>query len=353
MENLEYMKKIVLLLIGAVICCTMRAQVLEENESAQVYYSPETTLVLDFVYVVETQERGQFADFAEELMGITEFVNETATTCTLKDVHVGTSTSTDYTRPHKVSNEAGFPMLLTINDKGLLTGYNIPVEEPKPAAKKERPAPKSASKNKPGTPVVPYPEEVLKASNPRAQAFEVAKQIFHIRETRMYLLNGEVEHSPADGKSMELVLNALDEQELALTELFTGKKCKKQQKKTVRVEPNDKRYLLYFSDENGFTEGDNIDADTIEVKMICQWQVKQAVDPKDKKKATELTQIVYNVPGTCAVNVLYKGRSWTSRTLPVAQFGVDVALPKSLFTGKALPKITFSEKTGNIVTIAQ
>ena len=346
------MKKIVLLLVGAVVCCTISAQVLEENESAQVYYSPKTTLVMDFLYTVETQERGQFADFAEELLGVTDFVKETATTCTLKDVKVGTSTSTDYSRPHKVLNEAGFPMLLTINDKGLLVGYNITPETPQKAT--QTTPDKSAAKPKSSRPAVaPYPEDVLKAAGPQAQAFEVAKQIFHIRETRMYLLNGEVEHAPADGKAMELVLKELDKQEKALTELFIGKKCKKQQKKTVRIEPSNEPYLLFFSEENGFTEGENIDADTITVNMICQPQAKQPVDPKEKKKAAELTQIVYNVPGNCCVNVVYKGRSWTSRAVPVAQLGADVALPKSLFTGKELPHITFSEKTGNMVSISR
>ena len=332
----------------------VQAQVLNEIESAQVYYSPRTTLVLEFRYIVENQERGQYADFAESLLGIKEYVKENATTYTLKHVCVGTSTSTDYSRPHKVSNEAGFPVLLTINDKGLLSGYNIPVAEQKQAPKKEKTSSEPDVKSRiPGTKAVPYPEEALKAANPRAQAFEVAKQIFHIRETRMYLLNGEVEHSPADGKAMELVLNELDRQEQALTELFIGKKSQKQEKKIVRVEPSSESYQLFFSDENGFTEWDNIDANMIEVKMICQQQTKQTVDPKAKKKAPALTQIEYNVPGNCIVNVLYKGRSWASREVPVAQFGVDVALPKSMFTGKELPKITFSEKTGNIVTISK
>ena len=49
--------------------------------------------------------------------------------------------------------------------------------------------------------------------------------------------------------------------------------------------------------------------------------------------------------------MLYKGQLMAERDIPVAQWGIDVALPKSLFIGKELPKIIFSEKTGNIVSI--
>ena len=89
------------------------------------------------------------------------------------------------------------------------------------------------------------------------------------------------------------------------------------------------------------------------LSMACTQQVVQPVEDKKKKKGTQLTQIVYNVPGSCAVNVLYKGRSLGKRAIPVAQLGVDVSLPKSWFTGKELPKITFSEKTGNIVSVSK
>ena len=305
LKNERYMKRIFVILAAIMTLGAMQAQVLEENESALVYYSPKTSVTLDFTFTVETQVRGQFADFAESMLDIKDAVTETSTSYEIKDVRIGTCTSTDYSRPHKVKTEAGFPVLLNINDRGLLTG----------------------------------------------------KQIFHLRETRMYLINGEVEHAPADGKAMELVLDELNRQEQELTRLFVGEKKTRREHKTIRVEPTNDGQLLFFSDENGFTDGDNIDADTIEVRMVCQQQTRKpaVVEAKKGKKKVEdeLTQIVYNIPGNCLVNVLYKGRSLADREVPVAQLGIDVALPKSMFTGSELPKIIFSEKTGNIVSISK
>ena len=348
------MKKIFLLLIGAMMISAVSAQVLEQGEAALVYYSPKTAFNMEFTYMVETQERGIYAAYAEDLLGVTDVVKETVTRCEIKDVRIGATSSTDYTRAHKVSAESGIPMLLTINDKGLLTGYNVPFEpkkqEPrKPESKKDcphhghpHPAPVS---------VAPVPEEVLKSAHPLAQANEVAKQIFHLRETRMYLLSGEVEHAPADGKAMELVLEELAAQERALTELFVGKKHVRKEHKRVIVEPSDAGKMLFFSEENGFTDADNVDADTIVVRMLCQQQTVRHANHKAKK--AELSQIVYNIPGHCDVSVVYKGRTLASREMPVAQLGADVALPKSWFTGKELPKIVFSEKTGNIVSVSK
>jgi len=346
------MKKIFLLLMGAMMAGAISAQVLDENESALVYYSPKTALMLDFIYTVEQFERGQYAEYAEALLGVSDAVTETGSVYTLKDVQVGTTTTMDYERPHKVVNDGTMPLLLNINDKGLLTGYNVHPLVHKQTPKKESECSHNEPKIIPSR-VAPYPEDVLKAAHPQAQAMEIAKQIFHLRETRMYLLNGEVEHAPADGEAMKLVLEELENQERALTELFIGRKCVRREHKTVRIEPNNEGEFLFFSDENGFTDSENIDADTIEVRMLCQQQVAQPVDPKVKKKAQELSQIVYNIPGYCTVNVLYKGQSLASRAVPVAQLGIDVALPKKMFTGKELPKITFSEKTGNIVSISK
>ena len=346
------MKKIILLLFGAMMVSAISAQVLKEDESALVYYSPKATIALEFSYTVEQFERGQYAEFAEAMLGTTDAVKETGSVCTLKDVRIGTAITTDYNRPHKVVNNGVLPLLLSINDKGLLTGYNVPAAVQKQKPRKEHECKKHEHECLP-LHVAPYPEDVLKAANPQAQALEIAKQIFHLRETRMYLLNGEVEHAPADGEAMKLVLEELDKQERALTELFIGRKHLRHEQKTVLIEPSNEGELLFFSDENGFTDSDNVDADTIEVRMLCQQQEAQPLDPKAKKKAQDLTQIVYNVPGYCAVNVLYKGKSLANSKIPVAQLGIDVALPTKMFTGKALPKITFSEKTGNIVSISQ
>lgn len=345
------MKKIFLVLIGAMMVCAMQAQVVEQNEPALVYYSPKTTVTVDFTYVVEKQEPGIYSQYAEAMIGVTDAVKENKTTYRLDKVFIGTKTSTDYTRPHKVVADASMPMLFRISEKGLLTGYNLPPYEKQVYdSKKNDTKPEHKSSN---GKVTPLPEEVLKAASPLAQANAVAKQIFHLRETRMYLINGEVEHAPADGEAMRLVLEELDRQEQALTELFIGKKSKKTEHKFVTFLPEEQRQIWYFSEENGFTDAENIDANTIVASIAMQPQQYAPASTDKKKKTVEPSQFVYNLPGNGEVKVLYKGKELAKRTIPVAQIGVDVPLPKEIFKGANLPVIVVNERTGNIVSISK
>lgn len=348
------MKKLFVLLLGATMWCTMGAQVVEEGEAALVYYSPKTTITVDFTYVVETHEQGIYSDFAEAMLGTDAAETENRTIYTLQKAQIGTASSADYSRPHKVIPDACVPMLLTINEKGVLKGYNLPAEHSVKSDNKHKSSTNKAQTSDKYLPVsiAPYPEEVLEAATPLAQANAVAKQIFRIRETRMYLLNGEVEHLPADGQAMKLVLDELDKQEKALTELFIGKKSVRTEHKRILLQPSEEDNLYFFSEENGFTNADNLDADTIRVKMSLHAQQLKANDNK-KKKGAALSQIVYNLPGSACVSVSYGGRIIEKRTVAVAQLGVDVPLAKEVFTGSELPIIVFNEKTGNIVSISK
>ena len=352
--NNEYwidMKRLLIVLIGAImVVSTGFAQIVEKGEPAMVYYSPKTSIMLDFTYTVEKMEKGVYAEYAQSLLGISDVVTEDKTTYTLKDVRIYTSATADIARPHKVVFDPAMPMLLNINEKGLLVGYNTTPQN------KKKDTPQTNSRHSTGSndrfKKAPYPEEVLKAATPKAQAQAAAQQIFHIRETRMYLINGEVEHAPADGEAMRIVFEELEKQENALISLFTGKKSKRTEHKRVSFDPQVKDHKWYFSSENGFTDAENIDAELISADVILypQRYTASTEDPKNKKK-TVVSQIVYNLPGSGDVKVVYNGKTLKKQTVSIAQIGVDVPLAKDLFTGKDLPSIVFNEKTGNIESI--
>lgn len=358
------MKRIFGMLVGAMMVTTMYAQVVRQNEAALVYYSPKTEVNLDFMVEVEIQEAGPYAEYAEELLGVTDFVAESQTTYRLMNVQIGTTTKADKNRAHKVSADAGIPMLLTINDKGILKGYNIPYAAPQPSKKHDMPKKEDCCR-----PLIvpPFSEDILKDSDSTDNAEVVAQQIYRIRETRTFLLSGEVEHTPADGASMKKVLEELDKQEHMLTELFVGKRFKHMDHRSFTIVPDTTEQLFFFSKELGFTDSDNIEADTIRVRMHLQAQTYaetteepvEEVTPKGKKGKTvtpakpELSPIVYNLPGSADVQVIYADHVLGSKTIQVAQLGIDIPLPKDLFTGEQLPVIVFNEKTGNIVSISK
>lgn len=328
------------------------------NESALVYYSPKNSLVFDFTYSIEIQEMGKYAPFAEELLGITDALTETRTIYNLQHVSVGTRTHVDLNRPHKVTTDPLIPIyLLNINEKGLLTGFNTNVKA-KQQAKKAKIEEKIKSKS---IKTIPFSEDMLGSKSLAEQAQVVAQQIFHIREIRMYLLSGEVEHTPADGEAMKLILDELKRQEKQLLALFVGKKTITTQHYSYEYCPiknEEKTYnnILYFSPENGFTDAENIDAEEIKINMDYQHQhiTPPVEEKKSKKKDTyQPSQLVYNIPGHTCISITYKGEKLVNKTLPIAQFGVDMSLPTNLFVNQKLPSIIFSEKTGNIISISK
>jgi hypothetical protein len=328
------------------------------NESSLVYYSPKNTLLFNFTYTIETQEMGKYAPFAEELLGITDALMETRTIYSLQGVSVSTRTDIDLNRVHKVVTDPLIPIyLLNINEKGLLTGFNTDFK-----AKQQVKRAKAEENTKTESiKTIPFSEEMLGTKSLAEQAHVVAQQIFHIREIRMYLLSGEVEHTPADGEAMKLILDELKRQEKQLLALFVGKKTITTQHYTYEYCPikNDEKTfeeILYFSEENGFTNAENIDAEEIKIQMAYQHQyiTPMVEEKKSRKKDTyQPSQLVYNIPGHACVSITHKGIKWLNKTLPIAQFGVDMPIPTNLFTNEVIPSIIFSEKTGNIISISK
>ena len=62
-----------------------------------------------------------------------------------------------------------------------------------------------------------------------------------------------------------------------------GKKTKRTEHKIVLLDPEKKEKLLFFSEENGFTDAENIDADTVRISVKLHPQQLKAADDTKKK----------------------------------------------------------------------
>lgn len=344
------MKRLTTALLGLGIMLTVSAQTVQENEMAIVYYMPENQLVFDVEYTEEVLEAGPFFLFAEKYLGTDDVIEQNQTIYHLTGVRIAVATQADYSRAYKVVPEKEMQMqLLSLTKDGLLYGYNVcqPTKShTKKIEKEERLRPKRAE-------VMPLFEEQITAPTLQQKAEGVAKQIYRIRETRLYILSGEIDHAPADGKAMELVLKELDKQERQLTELFTGKRTiKRLHKRLTYIPSKSEEYaLLYFSEDNGITTEEDASGSPLLLTIVAHKQVKTAGSQPDKK-APQPSQIYYNLPGSADYAVTYQDQVLAEKSLPIAQFGVAVPLARSLFTGSVLPQIVLNTQTGNIQTIA-
>lgn len=154
---------------------TMLAVVTALTASAQLRLTME--------YTKTVTERGELYQYSERYLGPCDVVTEEKVTYELKGIH----RANDNQSASKTARK----------ESGSYTHTQMPVA---------------------------LSEEVLLAGNTAKKAELVAKQIYRIREARLNLLSGDVEHMPADGRSTELILDELRYQERQLTQLFVGKK---------------------------------------------------------------------------------------------------------------------------------
>ena len=200
---------------------------------------------------------------------------------------------------------------------------------------------------------MPLLEEQFMAGSVAKMADGAAKQIYRIRETRLNILAGDVEHVPADGKAMELVLNELDKQEQALVALFVGKTQVTHHTHAVRYVPEEsveKEVVCRLSAHNGIVDKNDLSGEPLYLTLVAKKQTLLPAGIADKNTPT-LSQIHYNLPGEAQVALTFKGKQMAEQNVAVAQYGVAIPLAQDLFTGKATPTIKISAETGNILEI--
>lgn len=328
------------------------AQVVQTNETAVVYYMPKTELVVTLSYDRVEQQPGIFYQYAQRYLGATDIVVEKKVNYLLKDIQLSTFTIADTTRAYKLPTHlANGTCLVSLSQDGRLLGYNCAnqpaVNTTQPAVNTTQPAVNTTPHNT----VLPLLEEQFIAGSVAKMAEGAAKLIYRIRETRLQILAGDVEHLPADGKSMQLVLDELDEQEQQLVELFIGKTITQSYTQQVRYTPAkdvEDDVLCRFSVHTGLVEPNNLSGEPIYMSIAAHKQVPQDIIVEDKK--IELSALYYNLPGSADITIKYKDTQ-LNQHIAVAQWGYAVPLAKALFSGKKQVSILFNPETGNILSI--
>lgn len=347
-------KKVILGVLCAVMSVCMFAQTIRDGEMAIVYYMPQTQLDIDIEYEAVILHRGIYADFAKQYLGTTEVVNDDDIWYRITAIRPRIRTVADYSRMYKVSNEP----LLTLTRKGTLLGYNIEKAEVSNQKQESRNQHSCASDQsgkfsgqKDEVRVLPLLEEHIVGKTLEQQAHGAAKLIYRIRENRLYLIGGEVDKTPSDGKAMELALEKMDKLEQQLVELFIGRIEVVKHKKTFSYTPvkSEEVDLAYFSEQSGFTTAGN--GDPIRLSLTARRQTKGYANT-ESKKAPVPSQIYYNLPGSATYKISYLNEISAEGDIQVAQFGVAVPLAQDLFNSKqGLPHIRFNTQTGNIEQI--
>ena len=349
------MKKIFLSIMLVAMSQMGMAQVVQENEAAVVYYMPKNELVITLQYDIVNEEPGIFYQYAGRYLGAEDVIKESKTSYVLKSIENELVTTADTERAYKIDASLGIKeQMIALSADGRLLGYNVGEEAKGYEAKGESLEVKGESLEVKGTDkLMPLLEEQFMASSTAKMAEGAAKMIYRIREARLNLLAGEVEHVPADGEAMKQVLAEMERQEQALVELFTGKTTVSHASHSliyIPMQSVESETLCRFSVHSGVVAADDLSGEPIYISLEATKQsLSTAVEISSK--APLLSQLYYNLPGEAKVNMTYKGKQMACSTYQIAQFGVAIPVAKQWFTSKQIPVIHINPETGNILSI--
>lgn len=322
------------------------------------YFLPKTVLTVSVAYSKITQKAGLYAKYAGKFLGLDEqsVISEDRMYYRLDGINVESKGVPDKTESYLVEFKAKTTApFVCLTEDGLICTINAEYETPESAPRNVK------TEDIEKLPVVSvqslFTEEYLHAGSTLKMAEVASKQIYKLRESRNDMLTGDAENAPRDGEGMKLVLAALEAQEKAMVELFTGTVSVEKFDSGFEVEPASdlgKEVLFRFSKHSGLVDADDLSGNPVYINVIKIDEESGCVEPDPKKKAKEQESIVYNVPGKAFVEIIYGSNSLYKNTFQIAQFGKKQILAASLFEDKKAPvKIYFYPDTGAVKQIIQ
>jgi hypothetical protein len=202
-----------------------------------------------------------------------------------------------------------------------------------------------------------FTEELLMAGSVAKQAEVVAKQIYRLRESKTDILTGDADNMPPDGEAMKLVISKLEEQEKALTKLFTGTETRETSYFDVSILPEDElehEVLFRFSSKLGILDDDDLAGEPVYMNLKALERAPELDAKEAAKKEKESKGVTYNVPGKALVEIMRANKTILKRETLVVQFGTQETLAPVILEDKKQPvKVIFYPETGAIKQITK
>ncbi len=333
---------------------TVRMNAIKANDYGVVYALPKTSVVVTLKVKKTVYNRGEFYQFAQRYLSV-EPITESRTEYTFEDVMITNRGIPDRENSFMVifrSNSLAPYVMLT--QDGLISTINAePEMEKEPSF--ELPAPESAPVN----PRRFLSEETLMAGSTAKQAELVSRQIFDLRRSRNDILTGEADNMPPDGEAYKVVMEQINNQEKALTEMFSGSTQTEYFTKEIVVVPTekdiDRMVIGRFSEKLGPVDADNLAGAPIYLTLKSKTpKVETVLSDRDlqrlEKKLSE--GVVYNIPGKAQLTLEFKNRTLKNQEMDVVQFGSQDVLTKRMFDNMKQPvKVIFYPNLGAVKQI--
>lgn len=342
---------------GAQAQKTTRVNAIKANDYGVVYSLPKTSFEITLLVKKSIYLRGDFYAYAQRYLGMDNPVTENKTLFTLEEVSVKNMGIPDKNNSFMVQFESkSFEPFVHLREDGLIVTINA---DPDPETSEKATLPEGTTPA--ANPRRFLSQETLMAGSVAKQAELVARQIFDLRRSRTDILSGEAESMPPDGNAYKVVMDEIDMQEKALTELFTGSLQTAYFFHTYTVVPDegdvDKKVIARFSEKLGPVDVYDLAGEPIFFSLKNQTPaVTLQLPERDLKRLeTKLSEgVVYNIPGKATLTIEFRNTTIKSMEADVVQYGSQDVLAKKMFDNMKQPiKVYFYPELGAIRQIIQ
>ena len=311
-----------------------------------VYFLPKTMLEVNVIATRITYHPGELCQYANQYLRMNNVSPEPETYWEIKQIEVRSAGVPDSTKAYLVKLKDKSSMSnVELTEEGLIEAINTSAPEKMPMEYVlEKP-------QKHENPRRYMTEDILLAGSSAKMADLTAKEIYNIRESKNLILRGQADAMPKDGASLQLVIDNLDTQEKALTQLFTGTTDREDKVFTAHIVPQDgltDKVALRFSRSLGVLPAEDLAGEPIYINLKSTVPLPTVIE--DNKKNKKLEGAIYNIPGKGKVTVSYQGKTCFEAELPITQFGTTEVLVNDLFK-KVNTRVIFNPETGSILKI--
>lgn len=342
-----------ILLIGLLAACHVQAQDVAHYtpgtmEEGVVYYLPKTQFEIKVTATKVTYTPGELCQYANRYLRLQGISAQPDEHWEIKDIHVSTMGVPDKEKAYSIKlKDKSTASQVELTEDGIIRAINTTAPE-KEKVRKERPI----EKPKRVDPRNFMTEEILLAGSTNKMAELIAKEIYNIRESKNSLTRGQADYMPQDGAALKIMLNNLEEQEKALTEMFSGYTDRTEKTFTFYVEPEQEitdQVVCRFSKKLGVVKEDNLAGEPIYLTITNESTLPPANEEAKAKK--KLDGVIYNIPGKGRVSIDTMDKNYFEDELPITQFGETEVLIDNLFNKKVNTRVVFNPTTGGISKI--
>lgn len=342
-----------ILSIGLLTALTIQAQDVNNytprtTEEGIIYYLPKTQLEIKVTATKMTYTPGELCQYANRYLRLQNVSSQPNEYWELKSVTLQTIGVPDSQKAYAIKlKDKSVASQVELTENGIIKAINTTAPQEKVAP--QTVLPEKAKRVDPRTFMT---EEILLAGSTNKMAELIAREIYNIRESKNSLTRGQADYMPQDGAALKLMLNNLETQEKAMTEMFTGFTEQTEQTFTFHFEPEKEikeQVVFRFSNKLGVLKENDLAGEPVYLSVTNENTLPPANEEEKAKKKME--GVIYNIPGKALVTISKNGKQVISEEVSLTQFGETEVLVDNLFNKKVNTRVIFNPTTGAIVKI--